>query len=194
MLPMKTLDEIAGENGTDKSTKPAPNGVAHGYAPIYDVVFTMMRQNPIKLLEIGVGGGESIRTWLEYFPKATVYGVDIVHDTNPFNAPTSHPEGRYFFNIGDQSCPVFWACFVSDYGPQFDIIIDDGSHVSAHIIASFNCLWPHVRPGGLYCIEDLAVAPDASAWLRDKKVKIDDPASDIDCVSFSGELCILKKA
>jgi len=57
-----------------------------------------------------------------------------------------------------------------ELGP-FDIIIDDGSHMSHHIIASFNALFPHVRPGGIYVVEDLATAywptwggdPDPSA-------------------------------
>ena len=38
---------------------------------------------------------------------------------------------------------------------DFDFIIDDGGHKNPQILASFNTLWPTVKPGGLYFIEDL---------------------------------------
>lgn len=41
-----------------------------------------------------------------------------------------------------------------EHGP-FDVVIDDGSHRCAHVIASFEALFPHVTPDGIYAIEDL---------------------------------------
>jgi hypothetical protein len=38
---------------------------------------------------------------------------------------------------------------------RFDIIIDDGSHVSKHIIKTFNFLFDYLVDGGLYIAEDL---------------------------------------
>ncbi len=35
------------------------------------------------------------------------------------------------------------------------MIIDDGSHISEHIITSFKTLFPHLKKGGLYFVEDL---------------------------------------
>ena len=41
---------------------------------------------------------------------------------------------------------------------NFDIIIDDGSHSTSHIMHSFEVLWNEaLLPGGLYFIEDLQV-------------------------------------
>ena len=41
---------------------------------------------------------------------------------------------------------------------DFDVIIDDGGHTNCQIWTSFQKLWPTVKPGGLYFIEDMQVA------------------------------------
>jgi len=44
---------------------------------------------------------------------------------------------------------------VNNWGP-FDIVIDDGSHISQHQIKTFEYCFIHcVKPGGLYIVEDL---------------------------------------
>ena len=40
---------------------------------------------------------------------------------------------------------------------RFDIVIDDGSHILEHIIKTFTHIFPHVKKGGYYFIEDLMV-------------------------------------
>lgn len=147
---MEDLDTIAIRMGTDKASS-HPTG-AHNYCGHYDEFFTPLRHQPIKLLEIGVGGGESIRTWLEYFPQADVYGVD--NNPDAFKGPLD----RYVFVLGDQTSTAFWARFTADYGTDWDVIIDDGGHFSGGIITSFEALWPHVKSGGIYAIEDLQCA------------------------------------
>jgi len=156
-VPMKTLDEIAIEHGTDKSTSHplVCEGRGHGYTLWYEHFFEPMREMPLKFMEIGVGGGESIRTWLEYFPNAHIVGVDIVHDTNEYNTPGNKSIPRYTFVTGDQNSETFWACFKADYGSDWDVLIDDGGHSSQMVITTFKCMWPGIKPGGLYCIEDL---------------------------------------
>lgn len=152
---MKSLDSIFIETGTDKASKhPTING--HNYAVHYDRLFTPIRDSARKVLEIGVGGGESIRGWLSYFESAHIHGIDIVHDTNEWNTPGGKPHERYVFCQGDQSDESFWKCFIASYGSDWDVVIDDGGHCNSEIITSFKMMWPHVRPGGLYCMEDLA--------------------------------------
>ena len=55
---------------------------------------------------------------------------------------------------GDQNDKVLLNKLAEKYG-KFDIIIDDGSHVSRHIINSFNILFDHLSKNGLYIVEDL---------------------------------------
>lgn len=197
-----TLDEIAIKHGTDKATQHPRYG--HGYAPHYDAVFSPLRDKPIKLLEIGVGGGESIRTWLDYFPNAKIYGVDVVQGTNPWNTVKSGANDRYTFVCGDQSSEVFWKCFIADYGKDWDVIIDDGGHFSNQIITSFNALFQYVKKDGLYCIEDLGVSYGAgsvflvSGWkghMEFVKEKLDEInlKREIIAMYFVAELCMMRK-
>jgi hypothetical protein len=202
---MKTLDQIAIANGTDKATYHpiVGNGKGHGYTPVYEKFFEPFRDRPLKFLEIGVGGGESIRTWLGYFPKALIFGVDIVQNTNSWDDPAQSPDGRYKFTQGDQSDVSFWEKFITNHGTNWDVVMDDGAHVSQHIITTFNHLWPTVKPGGLYCIEDLHCSyypefqrPDFQThmdFVKDMLDAINRSEREMESLHFSRQLAIVRK-
>ncbi len=197
---MKTLDQIMIACESDKaSVFTRTYAKPHNYCVHLERFFEPLRYNPIKLLEIGVGSGESIRAWLEYFSQAQVFGVDLVHDTNPWNSPKEKPHERYTFVHGDQSNAVFWKSFVKMHGGDWDIIIDDGSHDSNHIKTTFWSLWQHLKSGGIYEVEDLKSAPDADNFLRGfagtihQDVSPIDNVSFVDSIHFSKELCIIIK-
>jgi len=125
----------------------------HYYTPIYDKWFRHLRYKPIRLLEIGVGGntrplygGDSLRMWKRYFAKGRITGIDL-YDKSALR------EDRISIYQGDQNDPTFLREVNRLEGP-FDIIIDDGSHVQTHIITSFETLFPLLRSGGTYVIED----------------------------------------
>lgn len=122
------------------------------YFEIYNRHLKEIR-SPGKLLEIGVGGyndlntgGGSLRMWATYFRKSTIYGIDVV-DKSLQNS------GRIKTFIIDQSKKRELEDFAKEHGP-FDIIIDDGSHFSSHVICSFQVLFKHLNDGGIYIIED----------------------------------------
>lgn len=122
------------------------------YLPIYDRVMAPYRDKAPAMLEIGVSLGGSLQMWRDYFgPKATIFGVDI----NPDCAGRVDPPNQV--RIGSQDDPAFLAGVVREMGAP-DIILDDGSHVAAHQLASFKALWPHLGVGGLYMIEDCHTA------------------------------------
>jgi hypothetical protein len=208
---MKTLDQIGIEQQTDKASQFSRTyAKPHDYLRHMELFFAPLRETPIKLVEIGVGGGESVRTWLQYFKWAWVLGIDNVHDTNQWNTPkkwsassdSREVDGydRYAFMAADQNDPVFWACFAADLGKTVDIAIDDGSHEPQGIITSFNGLWPLVKPGGYYCIEDLGCGfsspcfPSHYEWLNSLVNEINRGTFGIDSMYFSKELCVLRKA
>lgn len=203
---MKSLDQIAIEHGTDKATSHpiVGDGKGHGYTPVYDGLFVWFRQMPIRFLEIGVGSGESIRTWLDYFPKACIFGVDIVHDTNDWNSESKSPDPRYTFMSGDQSSEDFWKAFTKAHGSDWDVVMDDGAHVSQHIITTFNQLWPQVKPGGCYCIEDLHCAYYPEFWrdgwqnhmdfVKDMLDAINRSQRNMVSLHFSRQLAIIQKS
>jgi hypothetical protein len=125
----------------------------HFYTPIYDQWFARHRNSPVTLLEIGVGGynkthlgGDSLRMWKRYFPQGKILGLDI-YDKSALE------ERRIQMIRGDQSDANSLKEIAVHQGP-FDIIIDDGSHIQSHIITSFETLFPFLRTGGIYIIED----------------------------------------
>jgi tetratricopeptide (TPR) repeat protein len=141
---------LAIKHGTDKWGE-------HFYTPLYHQLFSAFRDKPVRMLEIGIGGyafrsagGASLAMWADYFERGHIVGVDITEkrlDLGP----------RVTLLQGSQDDPVFLARLVQDHGP-FDIIIDDGSHVPKHVVASFHVLFPTMPDGGLYVIEDVQTA------------------------------------
>ena len=117
-----------------------------GFLEIYERYFRDYREKEIKILEIGVDRGDSLRLWREYFTRAKICGIDIKNNNIDIN-------GVEIF-IGDQSNAKFLKNIINKY-QSFDIIIDDGSHISKHIIKSIDCLFDHLNKNGLYIIEDL---------------------------------------
>jgi demethylmacrocin O-methyltransferase len=137
----RTLDEIAIGYGTDKSS------LNHNYMKLYSIYFGPIRHEKLKIFEIGIDKGFSLKTWKEYFYNSEITGIDIL-DLKHME------EDRVNVVLGDQKDEKILNEVNKSYGP-FDIIIDDGSHHNDDMKASFECLFPLLKPGGLYIIEDL---------------------------------------
>jgi|SRR6478736_3311117 len=150
MSTTNTLTDIANKLGTDKGTE---HFEAHSYTEVYDSLFYLWRENNIKMLEVGIWDprfpGASVRMWKEYFPYLKFVGFDI----NPQSRVLESADTHVF--IGDASKPEDLLSCGNSYYDNYDIIIDDGSHRSEHIINAFHMLFPFVKPGGFYIIEDL---------------------------------------
>jgi hypothetical protein len=162
----RSLTEIANEFGTDKGTAgPTDSWPVHNYTDIYAAYLQHLRLEKINLLEIGLGvvgenhnvkiaqgrntGGASIKMWQEYFPAANIHGIDINPCSYLDNARTKTW-------VTDQGSPAALAQFLDACGVEaFDIIIDDGSHLAKHQQVSFGTLFPRLKSGGYYFIEDL---------------------------------------
>jgi len=117
-----------------------------GFLQIYEKYFTALRNEKINILEIGIDKGDSLRLWREYFSNAKICGIDL------FNKDIIIDNVDIL--IGDQSDYSFLKTVVNKYH-NFDIIIDDGSHLSKDIISSFKFLFPFLNNNGLYVVEDL---------------------------------------
>lgn len=124
----------------------------HHYLPLYERYFQPYRHRPLRFLEIGVSKGGSLELWRRYFgPEATIFGIDI----NPECARFDGHAGQV--RIGSQDDPAFLDAVVDEMG-GVDVVLDDGSHIMAHIEASYRILFPRLSIGGLYMIEDLHTA------------------------------------
>jgi len=143
---MNELDEFAKKYGTDKQLS------CHGYTKFYDRKFSLLRDKPLKILEIGVHMGFSLNMWADYFPLATIWGID---DGSSGDLRVSYENSRIQFRKGSQDDNAFLTRVAGEAG-QFDIIMDDGSHYSQHIVHTLNFMFgPYLKNGGYYVIEDL---------------------------------------
>lgn len=144
------LSLLAKWSGTDKAG-------SHSYTEHYMHHFQKFRNKKIVLLEIGVGGyshpklgGGSLIMWKKYFPRGRIYAIDI-YDKSALQ------ERRIKIFKGSQVDKKFLETVVNETG-QPDIIIDDGSHLNEHVIESFKLLFPKLKDGGVYAIEDIQTA------------------------------------
>jgi trans-aconitate methyltransferase len=149
-----TLDQIAIKCGTDKSS------LSHAYTQYYEMFLSQFRDSPIKMLEIGIDSGNSIRMWQEYFPKAEIHGIDIRGDYEYLH------DGRTYTHIVDQSDINDLLQFGSEYDQYFNLVCVDGSHVAEDDILTFNTLFSYLKPGGLFICEDENCSADTSRWGR----------------------------
>jgi len=119
------------------------------YLAYYDKLFDFIKDNSISLLEIGVQNGGSLETWGKYFPNANlILGCDI--DDRCGRLQFEDPRIRII--IGNANSDMVFKEVLS-CGP-FDVIIDDGSHLSEDILVSFLNYFPLIKPGGIYVVED----------------------------------------
>jgi len=137
-------------------------------------VYSQLDLKPAKVsrvLEVGIGTndesaassmgkegvpGASLRMWAELFPNAEVYGADV--------DPKSHISADRIQSVlldstDQESIQKFLEYFANmTDNSGFDLIIDDGLHTPESNLRLLNSLFPLVRQGGFYVIEDIPVA------------------------------------
>lgn len=121
----------------------------HHYLEIYHRHLQAFRGRSPVLVEIGVFHGGSLEIWKDYFGAgARVVGIDIDPRCREFEDESTT------ILIGDQGDRGFLA-EVRRRVPRIDILIDDGGHHMSQQIATFEELYPHVQPNGVYLCEDM---------------------------------------
>tara|TARA_B100001057_G_scaffold473339_1_gene537709 strand:+ start:445 stop:1257 length:813 start_codon:yes stop_codon:yes gene_type:complete len=143
MTLIKNLTSIAELYKTDKYT--------HGYTKIYEKYFDCLRDKKLKILEIGIADGKSLLTWSDYFTNSIIVGIDI-HKIDLKEKQLDRENIKV--HQGSQSDENFIKEIIREYG-NFDIIIDDGSHLRKDVIKSFHLLFPYLNNDGLYVVEDM---------------------------------------
>jgi 8-demethyl-8-(2-methoxy-alpha-L-rhamnosyl)tetracenomycin-C 3'-O-methyltransferase len=142
---MNTLNELGLKHGTDKASG------LHHYLEIYERFLGPLRDKPITLLEMGTLGGNSLRMWDEYFthPDTRILGLEL---EAAYWKPESNPRMKVI--NGSQADPAVLRQLWVENG-EFDVVIDDASHKLGDMKPAFEELFPHVKSGGFYCLEDL---------------------------------------
>ncbi len=114
--------------------------------------------SPKKVIEIGMWDGGSAVFWNEILKPDRMVGLDILETGG----------GDYFKKYKSDTLKTYWstdqsdatklrAIFDENFGETpVDVIFDDASHMYWPTLISFNTLFPRLKPGGLYFIEDWA--------------------------------------
>lgn len=167
MIPSApSLSALSAIHGSDKYG-------SHFYTERYEAHLSKYKDKPVLFVEIGVGGyadplkgGQSLRMWSDWFshPDTRIIGIDIEAKSLNIQDP------RVFFRQGSQTDPDFLASILQEFGAP-DIVLDDGSHDPSHVIASFEILFPALRDGGTYIVEDT----QTSYWDGFGSVNLQDP-------------------
>jgi hypothetical protein len=112
---------------------------------------------PPRIFEIGLGcfmqfgTGGSAKLWRTLFPYASLHIFEYQRKCGE-EWERANP-GVAVLHYGDQSSASdLNAATIAD---TFDLIVDDGSHMSSHQLISLVTLWPKVTRGGVYVVEDV---------------------------------------
>lgn len=133
-----SLHELGIKHHTDKATY-------HGFTVLYDHWLTHLRTEPVRMLEIGVLRGGSLRMWHEYFgPSATIYGADI-------DPPSLEIGPNVELLFVDQT----QRDSLQTMPHELDLIVDDGGHTMLQQQMTLAEMFEHLKPGGTYLLEDL---------------------------------------
>jgi hypothetical protein len=166
----KSLTQIMNEARSDKGNAYA---CAHCYSYVYErLVQELTPRNHLALLEIGLNrDGEneipSLHGWRAYLgAKATLYGADIKPSFLSHHDPAA---GIHILVIDQSKRADLVRCGLAN--PMgYDLIIDDGSHISSHQQTTLAVLWQFLRPGGIYIIEDLHYQPCAEPIMGTREL------------------------
>lgn len=176
------IDELAIKHGTDKSS--LDHNYTQFYQKYFDKYISNPKKilelgiyttTTPPLINTS---GASLKTWAEYFPESMIYGLDLIDysilDENYSNIKTlkCNCEIREDNDVWDVKNPWLLELYtdnkhkmlggkvglnhvISEFGGDYDIIIDDGPHTMSGQQVFLGYMFKYLKPGGVFIIEDL---------------------------------------
>lgn len=143
-----TLSELIDDNATDKNT-------VHKYLTVYEGLFGPKKYTAKNILEIGVWKGGSIKLWNDYFPNATIHGLDRLHakQTSIVNIFTQ-PRIKLYTPVNAYNEDLFKQTFLNK-GIKCDILVDDGPHLLESMRIFVRMYSQLMTDDGILVVEDI---------------------------------------
>lgn len=148
------LCQLATKYMTDKSPYNLQTH-RHPYTPVYDMFFRPLKaKSSLKIGEVGILNGASIRMWQDYFDNPQIDAFDINEDylqkvsglNNVHCYKVDAGESRGLRRSLQEACGT---------GKKYDILIEDASHRLEHQLIFLRDAIDFVAPGGVLVIEDI---------------------------------------
>lgn len=152
---MNTLNQLGLKYGTDKASN------HHNYLDIYARHLDRFKDRRFVLVDAIGGyqyrdrGGESLRMWSDYFPMATIVGIDLYEKMLDQIKANVH-----LYKCDQNSESGLKKIFEIEGAPT--VFIDDFSHINGPTIETFRIVFPMLKSGGIYIVEDIE-----GSWYKD---------------------------
>lgn len=149
------LCQLATKYMTDKS----PYNIMthrHPYTMVYDMFLRPYQRmgSAMRLGEVGILNGASVRMWREYFPEASLSAFDI--DKGALEkVSTIHGVSAYHVDAGESGGLRAALSEATEGGKKFTVLLEDASHRLDHQLVFLREAIEFVAPGGLLIIEDI---------------------------------------
>lgn len=135
---------------------------------------------PQNILELGLWDGGSAVFWSECFQPKKHVGIDIQprEDSEYFRKYISSRglagQLKTYWGTDQADAQTLRSIVSREFDGPLDLVMDDASHLYLQTKISFECLFPLLRAGGLYIIEDWAwehwkeLDSPGQPWAREK--------------------------
>lgn len=151
------------------------------YFEVYHRHLKHLQGTDVNLVEVGVQKGGSLDMWSQYFSEGSVItGIDV----DPECAKLEYNKPNINVVIGNQADPNFWDGFLKDR--EIDVFIDDGGHHMNQQIVTFEKVYPKMKVGGIFIVEDTHTSywPDYGGGLNAKGSFIEYAKSYVDVLHY----------
>ncbi len=109
------------------------------------------------------GPGRSYKLWDEFFSNKEAQLNYMEIDGECVSKMNIQPRnGRVYVGSQDNVTFLEHAATQIEAGGGLDVLVDDGGHTMHQQLVTLEKLWPHIRPGGLYIVEDV----QTSYWAQ----------------------------
>jgi len=148
------LEELFSFYKTDKANYIKSTKIyGHGYSEFYEKHFSGLRNKKLNILEIGSYSGASAAAFVKYFEDINIYCLDINLTKFIYKSKKIHPFG---LDISNKKMIEKFLNKISFFEniKNFDIIIDDGSHILSDQLKAIDYFFKYLNKDGYYVIED----------------------------------------
>jgi hypothetical protein len=141
------LSSIVDNTRTDKNT-------VHSYLDLYHTLLVNKRDSAKNVLEVGIHNGGSIKLWYDYFPNATIHGLDIIDNDKVWNILKNNDRIRLYTSTNAYDETKFKENFL-DKNIKCDFMLDDGPHTLKSMQDFIRLYSQIITEDGILIIEDV---------------------------------------